>query len=309
MLMKLIFLFFLSVSIQASSVDTSNTDLWLTGPLITGSAQVVPTGHINVQPYLFSIVNTGFYNRKSQAKGTIKSFQINPQVLIKGGIAKNFDCSMILQSFYNRREQSENSQFGDIPVSLSYQLYEGKNRTFVRTALQIIIPTGKFHGLQPEYNSTDVSGGGSIFPMLSFGFSRLYHITGAQYFRPRFTIGYAFGTPFNVKGRNLFGGGPGTKGKIYPGDNLNYSLGMEYTLTKLWALAFDISGQFVQKTHFKGRTILPCGRPSSMQLTLAPAIEYNWSNAMGLILGSWFTVAGRNNARFYSVAAAYNYYF
>jgi hypothetical protein len=51
------------------------------------------------------------------------------------------------------------------------------------------------------------------------------------------------------------------------------------------------------------------GTPSTSLLTLAPAIEYNFTQTIGVIVGSWFTLKGRNANRFVSAAAALNYYF
>jgi hypothetical protein len=50
------------------------------------------------------------------------------------------------------------------------------------------------------------------------------------------------------------------------------------------------------------------GGPSSSQYSLAPAIEYNWSQNIGLIGGVWFTVAGQNISQFNSIVIALNYY-
>jgi hypothetical protein len=49
--------------------------------------------------------------------------------------------------------------------------------------------------------------------------------------------------------------------------------------------------------------------PSNEQWSVAPAIEYNWSKNVGLIVGSWFSFAGRNSVRFISGVAALNIYF
>jgi len=45
-------------------------------------------------------------------------------------------------------------------------------------------------------------------------------------------------------------------------------------------------------------------RGSSEVFTLAPAVEYNWSSSMGVIVGTVFTAAGRNaSANIVPVAA------
>jgi hypothetical protein len=63
----------------------------------------------------------------------------------------------------------------------------------------------------------------------------------------------------------------------------------------------------VDKTQFRGTvgttsdglpTIV--GFPSSEQISFAPAIEYNFSSELGLIVGCWFTGWGRNSTQFRS---------
>jgi hypothetical protein len=44
------------------------------------------------------------------------------------------------------------------------------------------------------------------------------------------------------------------------------------------------------------------------QFTLAPAIEYNFSENYGVIVGSWFTILGKNTTKFNSLAVAFNAY-
>lgn len=294
---------------HASSSETSTDDLWLTGPLITASARVIPEGHVNVEPYLFSIVNTGFYNSDWKAKKISNLTQVTPQFLIKAGLIENLAFTTIIQSFYNKREHQQNSGFNDMPIGFDYQVYKGEHSTFVRFSLQEILPIGKHDNLNIDSLGTDIGGTGSFITVPSIGASTVFHIGGEHFCRPRMNIGYAIPAPTRVRGANFYGGDPTTRGKVYPGNSLNFACGVEYTLTKKWALALDLTGQYNRKSKFHGTTQLPCGLPSSVQYTVAPAIEYNWSPNMGLIVGYWFTIAGRNTPQFYSAAAAYNYYF
>ncbi len=48
--------------------------------------------------------------------------------------------------------------------------------------------------------------------------------------------------------------------------------------------------------------------PTSAQFSIAPAIEYNWNANIGIIFGSWFTLAGKNSTQFTSGVFAFNYY-
>jgi hypothetical protein len=81
-------------------------------------------------------------------------------------------------------------------------------------------------------------------------------------------------------------------------------------------------GQFNSKTRFRGNpgidqsasadsnaSLLAATneREASIQYSLAPAIEYNWSEKLGLIAGCWLTIAGKNSRKFTSGVIALNY--
>ena len=92
-------------------------------------------------------------------------------------------------------------------------------------------------------------------------------------------------------------------------------MGFEYSLTRNWVLATDFVGIFGSKSRFlgnPGKNLM--GLPSSnikrasIQYSLAPAIEYNWSESLGVIAGCWFTVAGKNSAKFENYTVSLNYF-
>ena len=55
--------------------------------------------------------------------------------------------------------------------------------------------------------------------------------------------------------------------------------------------------------------IAPIGAPEGWQLSLAPAIEYNFNENWGVIAGPWFTVAGKNSSAFIVGMLAINIYY
>lgn len=132
---------------------------------------------------------------------------------------------------------------------------------------------------------------------------------------PRLLLQYSLPAPVSLKGFSVYGGGYSAKGRIFPGQNLEADLGVELSLTRRWALACDLVGTWAARSRFQGNPgMTPDGRRSrvgagsSVQYTLAPAIEYNWSANIGVIGGGWFTLGGRNSVRFWSAVFAFNYY-
>jgi hypothetical protein len=80
------------------------------------------------------------------------------------------------------------------------------------------------------------------------------------------------------------------------GDVMTINSSWEYSVTRNWVLAFD----FVYQHEELG---------PAWRLGIAPAIEYNWSSNIGLIVGARWFVAGRNTSATVTPMAAINLLF
>ena len=71
----------------------------------------------------------------------------------------------------------------------------------------------------------------------------------------------------------------------------------------------DFQYQHSNKNRFSGKKggSAPIA-PSSEQISMAPALEYNFNANVGIIGGAWFSVAGRNSTQFISWVLALNIY-
>ncbi len=83
-----------------------------------------------------------------------------------------------------------------------------------------------------------------------------------------------------------------------------------------WFALNNRDGTYANKSTFRGRPGesapgVPAvnGIPSSDQLSIAPAIEYNINDVSGFIGGGWFAVTGRNSPNFASVIISYTIMF
>ncbi len=290
---------------------------WLTGPLLTPSGHVVPAGHFNAEPYLFVNVGKGIYNAEWDSVSIPNFYNITTQQPLQFGLVKDWDFQFVPQFSWNHTDGASKWVLNDLPIATDYQVVSDRPGTWwpgVKMTLGLNLPIGKYQKLEAKKKGTDIGGSGSWAPALSLVMSRLFYFGNHHYFAPRFATTYTFQTPVHVKGFNSYGGGHGTHGKAFPGNKLAVLLGMEYTLTQQLALALDIDYTHTDKSRFsghRGRTAGVHNRvklPSSEQVSLAPAIEYNWSAYVGMIAGVWFTVAGRNSADFINGVIAINIY-
>jgi hypothetical protein len=294
---------------------------WLTGPLLAPSGMTVPQGHILFEPYVYILANRANYDEDWHAVKLSAPFWNNyfqPQIQV--GATPWLDVQILPTVFYNYTDGSAKWALGDTPIGVDIQLFQkGKDPTDWITGIKLVLketlPIGKYRNLNPDKQGTDIGGSGSWATSVGIVWGQLIHIKKLHFFDTRLSVQYTIPAPVHVKGFNTYGGGFGTDGTIYPPQNLQIDLGMEFTLTKNWVLAMDILGSWSTPARFKGKVgvgtdNLPAfdSFGSAAQFSLAPAIEYNWNENIGLIAGSWFSVAGRNSIQFASGIIAFSYY-
>lgn len=316
-----LFLTLLPICLFADKVEIPDETPWLTGPLLAPTAYVTPLGHLDIEVYGFAIAYTGAYDHHGKAHSfpTLWTNYVQPEFEI--GISSNMDIELLPTVYYNVSQGAANWAFGDFPITWDIGLYDKQFKirnwsTGIKLSFSETIPFGKYRNLNPKKNGTEIGGTGSWITNIGITWGNLFRLNGSHYFNGRLALSYSLPAPVHVKGFNYYGGGYGTDGTVYPAQSLNLDFAFEYTFTQNWVFAMDMVGNWSTRPRFKGKrgttatgAVAPIKTVSSVQYSLAPAIEYNWSASIGLIAGSWFTVGGRNSLQFASFAAAFNYYY
>ncbi len=293
---------------------------WFTGPLLSPSAAVVPLGHFNYEPYLYVIANTGVYDGDWRLhKNSSNLWNISFQPVLQAGIASWANLEISPYFNYNYTSHAGKWIFGDFPLLLSIQLYapatSDANIPYVKLQIQETFPTGKYRHLDPKKKGTDIGGAGTFNTTLGLVLGQLFHLKGVRFLLARIFFEYSLPAPTRLKGFNAYGGGYGANARFFPSQNFSIDASVEISLTQRWVFACDAVGSWTTKTHYTGNPGLDAsgkraslGSGSGAQFTLAPALEYNWSDRLGVIGGCWFVVTGRKSPQFYSGVIAVNYY-
>ncbi len=288
-------------------------NVWLTGPIVAPSGHAVPAPHVNYEPYFYWIQNPEKYDKHWNAHKTSNPRQLQIQPTFQIGMNSFMEFDINPSFSYNNNQSKHSWVLNDCPWGLGIQLLHDKPGVTWYPAIKLKvgsnIPLGKYQRLDADKKGTDDGGSGTWAPNMGLVFSRLFWIKGKNYLATRYFIQYAVPTPVHVKGINNYGGARGTRGRVFPGNVFFTDLGMEYTCNQNWALAMDIAYQHNNKQRFSGRKGgVSMTAPSSEQISLAPALEYNWNANVGVIGGCWFAVAGRNSTRFVQWIVALNAY-
>jgi hypothetical protein len=293
---------------------------WFTGPLIAASATVIPGGHINFEPYLFYFNSPYFYDNDWDRERHITLQQVTLAPYLWIGLTKWADLQLLPVVTWRYRDGPSSLSLGDWSAKLEFQLYlsEIPHKNWlpsIKLGIQETFPTGKYRNLNPNKLFTDQTGQGAYTTNFQLDFARFLHFSGHHWMQFRLNLNWAISAPVHVKGLNSYGGGTGANGTVRPGQVGSVDFAVEYALTRNWVLACDFQWTCQGTSEFSGHPgVTPAGLPArdrqaaSNLYVIAPAIEYNWSQYVGIIAGTQITLAGKNSNQYYSGVVAFNYY-
>lgn len=292
---------------------------WMTGPLLAPSGNTIPKNNLNVETYLFGTDNNGVYNSRSKVVPVPATTIISPSVILSYGLTNWMDITLSVPYDFKERQGRSFNGIGDTGIVFGFQALRSKAGSWLpnlRLTIEELFPSGRYENLDPNNLGVDAIGAGSYQTSFGADFQQLHQFENEKYLSTRLALLYTIPNSTHVNGFNSYGGGFDTNGTVDPGNVFSTDLGFEYTLTQNWVPAFDVLYTNSRSTHFNGvtgvaTTGLPAINtvPSGDQISLAPALEYNFSAKLGIIGGVWFSVYGKNSEKFTSSVVALNYYF
>ena len=282
---------------------------WLTGPLIVPNGTVTTAGHVYLQNYVNFNTTTGVYDSNWNSHAANHNyFSFNPQIIAYVGLTEWMDVFIAPQGYCNHYHEDTDGRFGDLPVGLDFQPIAMDTKNWypgVKLTIKETFPTGQYQNLNPSKMGTDIGGAGTYGTTFNVLLHNVYHLWNQHYLSLFGSWGYTINTNANVKGFNAYGGGYGTSGKVNTGNSWQGIFSFEFTFNRQWAIAMDTVYTHVDRSSFTGNTgtyadgtTAIVGLPSSEQLAFCPALEYNFNEHIGLIVGCYMTATGRNSAIF-----------
>lgn len=295
-----LFILLFNISIHA--------DPWFTGPILAPAGKTIPAGHTNLELYETFVKDSGFYDTHWHTVATQHAYSDQYTLIFSHGLAKAVDFQFVLPYVVNETGNRSAQDIGDVIALLGFQLLTQKEHDWIpnlRFTVQEIIPTGRFEQLNSSLLGTDVTGSGSYQTVLSLNFQDLSQPVIDHYIRTRLSLGYAMPQSAPVNANSRFGTGDfTTNASLHPGDTFSLDLASEITLTQHWVAVMEGLWTSTNRGHFSGNPGITLDNdPENLGdigynalVSLAPAVEYNFNANFGVIAGSWFTVAGKNNA-------------
>lgn len=292
---------------------------WYTGPLLAASAYTLPPGSVYTQPYLYLTNTYGSYTDSFKSRSQPSVYSVTPDISFQTGLTNFFDIAVEGSSIYNNRKGKTAYHLEDITVKLGMQLLREKKETFyptIKFRIQEYFPTGKYKNLNPEKFGIDATGTGDYRTIFLLAMSKIFYFWPMHPNKWTFNLAYQLPTKVKVKDFNSYGGGYGTNGTVTPGQTISTDIAVEYSCSQSLVLVMEAAYSYTTPTKYSGTigyaldgSLSSNSSNSSMQCSLAPAIEYNFTQNVGFIGGVWFSIFGKNSSQFVSAVISLCYTF
>jgi hypothetical protein len=293
-------------------------DAWWTGPMLAPSANTLPQGHFLIEPYLYDVTTQGFYNSSGSRIGVPHGNSFGSLTYALYGVGNKFTVGMIPTFGYNEVSNSPSSAgigVGDLTLQAQYRLHLFRENSWIPTmsiAVQETLPTGKYDQLGNR--PSDGLGAGSFTTTPAFYSQTFFWLPNGRILRMRFNIAPSFSRSASVQDVSVYGTSAGFRGQVKPGSSIFVDAAWEYSVTKHWVLAVDATYRHQANTPVTGYNISDPTQPvrlnsgSTVAFGLAPAIEYNFTHNLGVLLGARVIPAGRNTGFTITPAVAINFF-
>jgi hypothetical protein len=257
-----------------------------TGPLLASTAETLPKGHFYTEPYFYDVISGGKHH-----PGTSGYYQY--------GLLDNFTVGVQPSFGYGTERANRGPSIGDFKLLSQLRLthFTPEHRVpSIAVALQEVIPTGKSDRLGP---TEEGHGSGSFATEVGVNVQYIFLLKNNRLLRARFNFLQRFSHRSGVEDRSVYGTAPGFRGHARPGNITTFIGAVEYSVTREWVLAFDVTRESATRTRLHGRypdggPLVDESFPSSHYVSFAPAVEYNWSDRGGAIFGVWVIPKGHN---------------
>lgn len=291
-------------------------DAWWTGPLLAANASSFPAGHALIEPYVFDVIDKGQYDSNGHHEPSAGGHELGSLTYLIYALTDRVSVGLLPRFFYDEPAGQPDSSapgVGDIGAQVQFGLtrfHEGSWVPSTALVLAETFPTGRYDRLT---NPADGFGAGAYSTSFSWYSQDYLWLPNGRILRVRLDLSYQISSSASIADQSVYGTPVGFRGNAYPGDSFTADAAAEYSLTRNWVLASDLVWVHNSSTRVTGSEPT-AGAPapvnlqsgSSEYLALAPAVEYNFTGAVGVIVGARVFVAGRNTGSSVTPVAAVN---
>ena len=280
-------LYLAAVVAQATVTPTPQPldDAWWTGPMLAASANTLPRGHAYFEPYIYDV-----HTPNTNAYGSLTYLNYGVTDRFTVGLQPTFGYTAV-----SNAPSSSGIGVGDTTFIAQYGLTRfqiGHSMPTTAIVVQEAIPTGRYDNLGAR--PADGLGGGAYSTSIGLYVQEYFWLPNRRIFRARLDTLETFSQRTSVSGVSVFGTDAAFHGFAYPGSSLYVDAAGEYSATRNWVPALDVTYRYTNNTSVVSDRGVTTNSGVSTQYAFAPAIEYNWTPSWGVLLGTRFILRGRN---------------
>lgn len=295
-------------------------DAWWTGPILAAGAGTLPQGHALIEPYLYDAIRYGRFNQHGTRQSADRVHGYGSLTYLLYGVTDKFTVGLIPVLGFNDVSEGRDSsgvRVGDITLQAQYRLSqfrEGRSLPTTSLVIQQSFPTGSYDRLGENLN--DAMGSGAYTTTVALYSQYYFWMRNGRILRTRFNVAGAYSDDVRVDDASVYGTAAGFRGVAKPGSVLTVNSAWEYSITRNWVFALDFVYQHDDNTRLRGfdtsngnAAPLTEDFGSAWRFGVAPAIEYNWTSEVGVIVGARWFGAGRNTSATITPVVALNMVF
>jgi hypothetical protein len=268
-----------------------------TGPMLASTAETLPHGHFYTEPYFFDVIVHGDHHPGSSG---FYQYGLFDQLTV--GLQPAFATAT---NHLNR-----GMAIGDFKLLSQLRLthFTPEHRfPTIAIVLNQVLPTGKDDRLGP---SEEGHGSGRFATEVGINVQQYLLLPNGRLLRGRINLLQSIPYGTGVRGRSVYGTNAGFVGHASGGAKTTLIGAVEYSLTRELVVAIDVIHESAASTRVAGRdadgTVVSRRIPASSDTGFAPAVEYNWSDRSGVLLGVWISPKGHNSSASVTPALAYS---
>jgi hypothetical protein len=272
-------------------------DAWWTGSVQAAGAATLPAGHILFEPYVYDVIadhSQTFTSRTYLIYGLVDRVSVGVIPIV------GYDA-------VSGAPSSSRPGFEDLTAQAQYRLTQFHGGSWVPTTsflVQETFPTGTYDRLGDR--ASNGFGAGTYTTTLALYSQTYFWMPNGRIVRARFDVQQTvLSTRVPIADASVYGTAAGFRGHAAPGSSTFVDLAGEYSLTRNWVLALDANYGRNGDTRVVGSgTVRHTGSGEAIGFT--PAVEYNWTAGVGIIVGARAIEIGRNTARTVTPVVALN---
>jgi hypothetical protein len=278
-------------------------EAWWTGPIVASSGGTLPQGHVLFEPYLFDARSAG-----SDYVGSLTYLLYGATNRLTVGLIPTAGSARSVGSGHGRRVA-----ISDLTLNAQYRIHQAAPGDLIPTwslVVKEVLPLGRFDRLHDDPDKG--IGSGAYATIVGIYAQRSDILASGRTLRTRLNLTYSLSARTDVRDASIFGTPDGFDGKARPGRSAFADVSVEYSLSRNWVLACDGFYRHTASTSVSG--VLPSGETFTTRsraqhsFAAAPAIEYSWSAARGVLLGIRRVFPGQQTHASWTPVFAFNAY-